>query len=426
MSHRSQSQAPSRRRDHQRAKLAHSNLASLLTQILLLAPSLVLSLIGLVSLSTRQYALWALVFSLGSAAIIVDGGASTLAQVYRAEGVVSSRELLRLFGLASLAPCGLTLVMLGLWGPIQNLAAGPPAMSELWFPLVLGLGTTVRSWQNVANGVAMASEARRTRLSVAALAVVVQVTMLGVFAPRISLLDLAIVYSIGATIGVIGLTPVLIRSLGRPPARGHDALLTRGALAMIGVVVTQGDRVVVGAVSSAGGLAAYDVAARLVSTTAVICLIVSYGLAAEGSRWALKGRVLPIRQVIHRAQRLVDVISVVMFASLPFAAAAITLYTKPELAKPAVVATCILGVGYAVNATTAPITNFLSGARILRPETLYLGGVFAITVICVPPLAIWLGMPGAAAGFSLAALVPSAWLRIMGQRYAGSPMAPHS
>jgi O-antigen/teichoic acid export membrane protein len=410
-----------------RIGLGLSQLERLATQVILLAPSLFLSIAALAVLPTREYALWGTIFSLSSAAILLDGGAATLGQVYRAEGALSAREILRLLAIAGLAPTVLTAGMLVLWQPIEILTASQGHIDSRWLPLLLGAGTVLRSWQNVANGITFKAHTHR-RLVMALLAAATQLAFLPWMRSGTHAVLFALAYTAGAIVGLVGLIGPIVRSVGQAPRRGGDAVATRSGIALVGALASQGDRIIVAAVSSPAALAAYDLAARIVSTASVACIILSFGLATEGSRWSAAGRVEPMRRALRSAQMTVDFACLLLFTSLPFVVYGVTEYTNKAIQSQAVVATSILTVGYAVWASTTPMTNFLSGARILRPEKLYTGGTLLIGVITVPPLGILLGMPGAAAGLSLALFVPSVWLRMAGHGYAtkGEGLPPAS
>jgi hypothetical protein len=261
------------------------------TQAVLLAPSLVLSVVGLRYLSLPDYAAWALLFALGSAAIVLDGGAAQLAQIHRTDGPLGAGELARLVGLASVAPVVLTLALAAGWEPLARalLDGDTGAGGGRALALAVGAGTVVRAAQGVGNGVLIGAGEDRARLVAASAGALAHLPFLVLLPAVGEPWVLAAAYAGGAVVGVAAMAPALRRSIGVPGVRRPAAVGTRSVIAALSVSLTQLDRLLVAPFAGAGGLAAYDLASRLGATAKLACIMLSVGLTGEGARAA--GRV---------------------------------------------------------------------------------------------------------------------------------------
>lgn len=392
-----------------RRRMIHTGLV----QGLLLAPSLALSVIGLAFMTVGEYAAWALLFALGSGSIILDFGAFQLAQIQRAEGKVSRREAVRLFGQASISPVLLTVTTSVFWRPFLDVFVDHERVASPLLPLLLGAAATIRAWQNVANGFALGAgdEGVRRRAAIGgAAAVMVGIALIAAMPAEYGLSS---AYLLGGVVGLVMLMPLIAQSIGVPPPRGPSHIGARATIGALGVSLTQIDRLLVGVLMPASGLAAYDFAARLVSTVKLGCVLVATGAAAQAAGATTRGSA---EEYLRTAQRFLDRLSLVAFLVAPVVVAALTLVAKPEIAGTATAVAAILSVGHGLNATTATITGYLSGLRRPHPEVMYLVISVALLAATAWPLGTIAGTLGVAAAVTLSLGVGSLWIRRYGLR----------
>ncbi len=379
------------------------------TQLLLFAPSLILSIAGAHYLNVSDYAGWVLLFSAGTAAIVVDGGASQLAQVHRAEQRLGRPDLARLLLLAAIAPIIFTCVALLLWPLVEQGFLTDGVSHGRILAIAVGAATVVRSWQNVLNGVAIADGDHARRARSAGYAGVAQlIVMLLLFKLR-SPFVLAGAYGLGAVVGVL----TLARCVAELPRRGlspaRPDLRLRTISAVLSVSLTQGDRFLVAAFGSPAGLVAYDLAARIVATGKLSCVVLAAGMTSEGARGTQNGT--SSSGNLRIAQRFVDRVTGAVLGISPVIVLVVTLVVRPELAPTAALVALALAVGHGLHATTAPITLFLSGRRRLRPEVTYLSIAIVVTLVTALVVGPEWHEIGVAFATALGLIVGSLWLR---------------
>jgi O-antigen/teichoic acid export membrane protein len=388
-------------------------------QALLLAPSLMLTVAGLSALTLADYGAWAILFALSSAAIVLDGGASQLAQIAGAHRTAGHREIMRLLGLAAVAPVLLTIVLGVAWTPLSEALLDPAATVEPLLGLVVGSASILRSWQNVGNSLLLGAGETRRRLFAAAASALVQVPFALAVTWWPDPLVLAAGYAAGAAVGLLALARATGAIGARPSGRGPYQVARRTSIGALSVALTQLDRLLVALFALPAGLAAYDLSARLAAAAKLACIMLSAGQVGEGARADRDARPDDVARTRAAVQRYVDRVAIGLFAAVPVAAWALAALTAPEIAAQATVLAAILSVGHGLHATTAPLTGFLSGRRRLGPELGYLAAAVGAMAALALLLGPWLGAQGIALAVSASLSGASLWLRARVRRAAG-------
>jgi O-antigen/teichoic acid export membrane protein len=380
-------------------------------QGMLVGPSLLLTIAGARLLSINQYALWALCFALGSAVVVVDGGAAALAQIARSEATVSTHDLRRFLLTSAVSPVVVTAFSSALWPQITDVFVSKSIEVGVTLPILIGVGSLLRSWQNVVNGILIAAHRERPRARAAIASGGVQVAGLVLWSRDPTLDGLALVYALGALVGIAAIAPELRHHVGGAHRIGRGQRPRRTIVGILGMAVTQLDRFLVAAVTTPAGLAVYDLVARLAGTLKFACIALATSLVGR-ARATRPGA--GMEELRIGAQRLLDRVAFVAFAALIALAPAVAALTKPELAGEAFVIGLALAVGHGTHASTAVLSAMLSGRGRLGPELGYLCLTVVVIGAMVPLGAAAAGVEGAALGAAVALVTGSLLFRRIG------------
>jgi O-antigen/teichoic acid export membrane protein len=392
-------------------RLRRGMVTTAVVQGLLVGPSLLLTIAGARVLSINEYALWALCFALGSAVVVIDGGAAALAQIARSEAMVSTHDLRRFLATSAISPVVVTALSAALWPHITDIFVSRSIAVGVTLPILIGVGSLLRSWQNVANGILIAAHRERPRARAAIASGGIQVAGLVLWSRDPTLHGLALVYALGALVGIAAVAPELRHHLGGTHRIGRGQRPRRTIVGILGMAVTQLDRFLVAAVTTPGGLAVYDLVARLASTLKFACIALATSLVGRARATRPGAGMEDLRL---GAQRLLDRVAFAAFAGLIPLAPTVAALTKPELAGEAFVVGLALAVGHGTHASTAVLSAMLSGRGRLGPEIGYLCLTVVVFGVMVPLGAAAAGVEGAAVGAAVALITGGLVFRRIG------------
>lgn len=329
---------------------------------------LMLPTVGAFFLEPSDYVLWALLATVITAAMVLDFGGGALVQHAVAAGVVTRKILLRAIALAAFGSLSVGVPATLLWEPVSSRLLAPTESAPIALILVSTVGSAMRSAIVVVAAKLLAERRFRRRAFVLigqAVSQVLSTVVLLLLDTGLWALPLGLTLSTGPWL--IACLFEALRNLpyDHPSARYISTGLfatSRGASAVISLVMTQGDRWILALVANAELIQAYDLAARFALMPKAVVTTFLVGLVGEGVH--LKGAAAGalLNRAISIAGRALGVLS-----ALAVAGAFLVGYLVEGRLSATYISIALAIVAWsAIHGLTAPVTLILTGRG--RPD----------------------------------------------------------
>lgn len=379
-------------RGSESAALASRMMRSALGPVVSVITLVALPLLGRLFLGDDAFAFWALLATVGTAAVVVDLGGPLHVAATLARPEADHAGALRRALCYSVAGSGLvTLVALLAWVPYVELTRfeGVSAFAGLAALAAMGGAAAIRSTGAVAAAAALAYEDFRLRTWVlAAQAVCTLAITLGLLVAGLGFWALPLGTAVGG--GVPGVWGLFALHRRHPQLRHGEGMSVRGEartlasvrlqVAALSLALTQADRWVVGAIGGPSLLAQYEVAWRLAVLPKLGVLALAVILIPDAARVRGEAQALIAAQA-RRATRVTAVLLMVG-ALLTGGIAALAI---PQLAPSGTGLVTglflLLLLGHCVHSLTAPGTMIANGLGRPRAEIGYLVLAFGVAML---------------------------------------------
>lgn len=282
---------------------------------------------GAFLLSTEEFAVWAILNSVATISLAIDFGGVAYATANAGKVDRPGSVVLRGAWISASGSVLVCLIAMIVWVPYsESAAAGGWSVQKGELALVTIMGATVlRSASSVMAAAALARFDYKSRnillLGQSAIATVLTVGLLVLTA---SAWALPIGWLIAATVSVAFVAPRLVRDYRRPavsPSMVGDDMKVgtpgqfackRTTAALLGSLLLQGDRWVIGAIAGPEFLAAYELVWRFASAPRILAMNVSAVLVSDARTAQMEGR---LSQLLRDSSRAVWMVSLVVGAA---------------------------------------------------------------------------------------------------------------
>jgi O-antigen/teichoic acid export membrane protein len=346
-----------------------------------------LPVLGAAFLSRAQFAMWVILSSVATISVAVDFGGTSLVSSFL---LVSDRPMTILRRGALLSSAGTILVGLGavlLWIPYSH-GHTPPGWSfseGLWSIVLSAFASVLRSILNVLSAayLAIADYRSRNRLTTGSALATLVVALVLLIVLR-SAWALPAAWTIGSLVALGSVTRRLRRlhadvvphatpTTRKVAVSSYSAYRTVASI--LGSVLLQGDRWVVGAVAGSTFLAGYEIAWRIASLPRLVNQAITNSVIPDTAVAVANGGVKPVSALYRKSMRTSLIASVIVVGiSIPMFAVAFYLY----LSVGSLICGLLLLIALTVQGLTANLTAVALGAGIGKGDLPYLASSMLI------------------------------------------------
>ncbi|NKS84720.1 hypothetical protein GS571_03695 [Rhodococcus hoagii] len=330
-------------------------------------------IIGIRYLDASQYAVWALASTLVTVFLIIDFGTVALSVSLGSAGEASAPIVRRLLVLTAAPPILLSIVAVLVW-PIYSAKSDIDAsigQVVLTF-LLIGIGGALRSIGLIYAGIALGRKNFVGRARILVGGAVTQVAAAYLLL-ELGFDSIALAYSVVLSGLIQVLMSLSTNTRKLDPDSGSESQIDRvvlefarakGLITVLGIIVTQMDRWVLGLSGSTEFLSTYDVATRITMMPKVALIALMAGLIGDASRLKMSERDGLVR--LHDRAFLLNALFAVLGGFVTAAVCALILRGEMGQIEAWATVVTLIAIAQTASALTIPITMILAGMR--RPQ----------------------------------------------------------